>query len=759
MTPKMCYPVFTNTSTSSIGIDECQMLLLKTALLLGVNFELGVGYKNAEIDIENEKNQRPTWLVDYTADSMAQERYGKSETGEERFDALFGCDGGQSKVRVTQEDWLGTPKTRSYKKMFGIVSNLRKVGKKKLRELGHESGLEPEDRAGGMSGVFFYKASYHNYFIVHPSAEEMRANGIPWEGLFSFNSARKEIDKKKEAHKALLKKFMTQKAKELGIPIDERLPNGGFVEEPNDVMGFDFSEFYNCEKSAACMVPPLEWDTDIDDEWEIHCPLVALAGDAVADPNWLLGVGLQRGWNSAFDACFYADNIYNNKTFNGKPPSKDEPIEDPIEWFQHMDNMINLMQTLGNASRDSKLSCEMETGMLDEKGPVVIQIRNQSAMRKGDAPVPQYLPEVEPWGRYKQFTLDVNNNYKGRDLFDNAHPCATRELAIYNHNEHIVARNAILKMRANRPGAAFLTWPKRFDCSAFWGMMKLLEVDGKSAPGEKPLDKPTKEEEPVEIKPLKIDRDEVQLIALRKSKSLRESMLMKAMNPTPAGVHVKDRSAMDSFICHNSRESYRSLQKHLPPEPAPVPNVIVKGVPLEKRVSSEDLHFMECASSFTTLNSTDSSHFTNSSRKNLSPVHDQPMPEIVTHDMKSTGAQLKESLLSLSIPSKGDFPSVASMFHKSKTSLSRQKVAFTSSTTDIAALAPPALSSGSDPMHSVRLATVKYEKEAMKAKLYMAEKEIAGAKARMVYAQTEYKMLKNVLAAYEIAEAKLRDMA
>jgi hypothetical protein len=267
MTPKMCYPVFTNGHTSSIGIDESQMLLMKTALLLGVNFELGVGYENAEVDIENEKNQRPTWLVEYSADNIAQERHGKSATGQQRFDCLFGCDGGQSRVRGSQEAWLGSPKTRLYKKMFGIVSNLRKVSKTKLKELGFETGLEPEDRAGGTTGIFFYKASYHNYFIVHPPAEEMEANGIPWKGVFSFHKARSDVNKEKNDMKQTLRTYMTKKAKELGVPIDETLPNGGFVEEPNDVMGFDFSEFYNCEKSAACMVPPLNWNTDEDDEW------------------------------------------------------------------------------------------------------------------------------------------------------------------------------------------------------------------------------------------------------------------------------------------------------------------------------------------------------------------------------------------------------------------------------------------------------------------------------------------------------------
>lgn len=267
MTPKMCYPVFTNGHTSSIGIDESQMLLLKTALLVGVKFELGVGYVGAEIDIENEKNQRPTWMVEYSADTIAQSRYGKEPTGKQRFDALFGCDGGQSKVRSTQVEWLGEPKTRLYKKMYGIVSNLRKVSRDKLKEIGHTTGLEPEDLAGLKTGIFFYKASYHNYFIVHPSAEEMEENNIPWRGIFGFNNARSGIKEEKAEMKAALKKYMTKKAKELRIPIDETLPNDGFVEAPNDVMGFDFSEFYNCEKSAACSVPPLNWDADEDGEW------------------------------------------------------------------------------------------------------------------------------------------------------------------------------------------------------------------------------------------------------------------------------------------------------------------------------------------------------------------------------------------------------------------------------------------------------------------------------------------------------------
>ena len=540
MTAKMCYPVFTNDHTSSIGIDECQMLLMKTALLIGVEVRLGVGYENADVDIENEKNQRPSWMVEFKCDKMAQDRYKMPATGQERFDALFGVDGGQSKVRVTQTDYLGTPRIKCFKKMFGIVSNLQKVSKKKLKEMGYGHGLEPDDLSGGVTGIFFYKASYHNYFLVHPSAEELEANGIPWQSCFTFHDARGRKNPEKDAQKVRLKKFIAKKAKELNIPLDETLSNDGFVDAPNDVMSFDFSEFYHAEKSAAVNVPPLEWDVDNDGEWEVPVPLVALAGDAVADPNWILGVGLQRGWTSALDACFYADNLYNNKTFVGKPQIDDEPVETPVEWDQHMDNIANLIMKVSNASREGKLSPEMGTGMLDEKGPVVKQISKVLKAKNLDF-VPQYQCQVEPWGRYKEYVNEVNKNYKGKKLFEKQHPTAVRELAIYEHNARWVDQGDRIKKKGARPTAAMLTWPKRFECSAFWGMMKLLEIDGKAPPGVKPTaggkaEPAEPEEKERDLSPapsprrVPIDTSEIKSQATRKSMNIRENALAAMMN-------------------------------------------------------------------------------------------------------------------------------------------------------------------------------------------------------------------------------------
>merc|ERR1712238_104423 len=64
------YPVFTEPETSSIGIDELQLLLLKNALLLGVELRLGVGYVNSTINIEDD-SCKPTWNCELNYDAKA----------------------------------------------------------------------------------------------------------------------------------------------------------------------------------------------------------------------------------------------------------------------------------------------------------------------------------------------------------------------------------------------------------------------------------------------------------------------------------------------------------------------------------------------------------------------------------------------------------------------------------------------------------------------------------------------------------------
>jgi len=105
--------------------------------------------------------------------------------------SLAAIDGGNSGVSKSREKMARPAQdARKHKTMYGIVTHLRKCSCTKLNGLGFEAGLEPDDKAGTLTGVYFYKASYHNYLVVHPSVDEMRANGIPWKGIFGFEEAR-----------------------------------------------------------------------------------------------------------------------------------------------------------------------------------------------------------------------------------------------------------------------------------------------------------------------------------------------------------------------------------------------------------------------------------------------------------------------------------------------------------------------------------------------------------------------------------------
>jgi hypothetical protein len=582
--------------------------------------------------------------------------------------------------------------------------------------------------AGGNTGVFFYKASYHNYFICHPSAAEMEAEGIPWKGIFGFHKARSEANKEKDDQKKNLKRFMTKKAKELGIPIDETLENDGFIAQPNDVMGFDFSEFYNCEKSSAFMGPPLDYDAEKDGDWEIFCPLVALAGDAVADPNWLAGVGLQRGWNSALDATFYADNIYNTKSFTGAPFDKDAIVETPVEWSQHLDNLMNLMVKLANNSRESKLSDEMDIGMLEEKGPVVVQLRRELKARSIEAPVPQYLPPVEPWYRYKEFARVIKKQYAGRDLFDNIHPWATRELAIYVHNEKFVEKGSFIKQKITRPAASMLTWPKRFECSAFWGMMKLLEIDGKNPPGVKPLggaaaptnaakeeEEPAKEDEDFTPEamppPPRPNREEVMAKATQKSFRLRETIILAAMSGT---------TPEKSYFFNKNQQS------------PTVPSASPRMLPVQAAAIRESM----------------------SRPANDGPVSSGTLAAAVASRSRGEPVKLESAF--------AHPPTIQSGGHRGGGAAAGLSMDDLGAITELSDLLRNAKIGKEDPLDKVKIRCLQYEQESLRAKLTYAEKEVASVKAqeqavnaKLAYAEIELEMIKKALKANQDAEAEL----
>lgn len=432
MSSKMCYPVFTQADTSSIGIDELQLLLLKNAFLLGVDFRLGASYEDATMVLDP-KTQKPRWQVQCRYDEQAATMYNVAPgRNTEVYDVLMGCDGARSRVRESQPQVFGEVDKRNFKKMIGVVANVQKVSRARLRELGWASGLEPTDMkrahmsGGGMAGLNYYKASYHNYVIFTPSKEDLVRAGFSG-SIYSFHQGRTAANPAKEEEKKNLRKWVIERCQEVGIPVDRQLSNDGFVEAPNDVMAFDFSEIWKCKKNFAVSLPPADYDTEADGEWtgtRLIAP-IGLVGDAVTEPFWIAGVGLQRGWNGIMDACYIIDNLYNT-TFSGCCALQATP---PTTWADHMQRLQDILPKLYDCSHDGLMTKEGLQGEFSDQGVVMTQIRRKNP----DHEKPVWQLDVEPFARYEQFAKLIEHRYKGAKALENTHPVVQRTFAIYQH--------------------------------------------------------------------------------------------------------------------------------------------------------------------------------------------------------------------------------------------------------------------------------------------------------------------------------------
>jgi len=270
-------------------------------------------------------------------------------------------------------------------------------------------------------GLNYYKASYHNYVIFTPSKEDLQRAGFGG-SIYSFHAGRDKVNPNKLEEKKKLKQWVLDRCKEVGIPVDESLSNGGFVEEPNDVMAFDFSEIWKCKKNFAFNLPPPTYDVEAFGPWSGSklVPPIGLVGDAVTEPFWIAGVGLQRGWNGLMDACYLIDNLY-NMSFSGEV----DPME-TSSWNEHVQRLQCLIPKLYDCSHDGRMTREGLQGEYADQGVVMLQLNKQIK----DCEKPQWHLRVEPCYRYEQFAKQLEDKYRGAKWLENMHPVVRRTLAV-----------------------------------------------------------------------------------------------------------------------------------------------------------------------------------------------------------------------------------------------------------------------------------------------------------------------------------------
>jgi len=417
------YPVFTEPETSSIGIDELQLLLLKNALLLGVDVRLGVGYVNSTIDID-EETCKPTWKCELTYDEGAQAKFNgkldeaiKVGTNYEEFDCLVGCDGPRSAVREKQAKYFGQVEKRKFMDCVGIVANVQKVPRKRLKELGFDNGQEPGDMNrtkmvfkeffgkieseadADIENLIYYKASTHNYTILVPKRQCLIKNGLSGK-VYSFHAGREGGNSKMDEEKQRLKKYCQRVLLAAGIPIDPEMGNDGFVGVPNDCMAFDFAECWNTKKSLHFNLAPPNYSVEEDGEWEGRklVPFLCLAGDSLLEPFWPMGLGLKRGWQAVLDTAYCIDNLYNPTQFLEKLGI----AEDDMTYDDHFDALQEQATQNFELCNRLQVSAELALGEYEDGSIIMVQLKK----RMKDPEKPVMYPEIDPWTRYKPLADD-----------------------------------------------------------------------------------------------------------------------------------------------------------------------------------------------------------------------------------------------------------------------------------------------------------------------------------------------------------------
>jgi len=387
-------------------------------------------------------------------DKMAMEKFGKSrEKMVEEYTCLIGCDGPRTTVRQTQSKHFGTIEKRKFMDAVGIVANVAKCSRKKLKELGFEYGQEPPDMNRGkmvfkdffkmlaqpiaqggadadIQSLIYYKAAYHNYVILVPERTDLIKHGLSGK-VYSFHDARgKAAGNASSDEKEKLKKYCKTVLSKAGIPVDDSAPNGGFVKEPNDCMAFDFAECWNTKKSLTFSYPDFGWDVEDDGEWEGKklVPFVALAGDSLLEPFWPMGLGLKRGWQAVMDVNYCIDNLFNMDEVAEKKGLDAESME----WQEHFDNLRELASNNFEYCNRLMLSEEMSLGEYTDKGQVMTQLKRYNK----DATKPLWEVEIDPATRYSPLSAKNETKWKNmtqQEKRDNVHPKVKRVLAIQEY--------------------------------------------------------------------------------------------------------------------------------------------------------------------------------------------------------------------------------------------------------------------------------------------------------------------------------------
>ncbi|XP_043784618.1 F-actin-monooxygenase Mical isoform X5 [Apis laboriosa] len=271
-------------SIDHISIRQLQCILLKVALILGVEFHESVSFDALISPPENQEEGKIGWRAKTTPADHPVSQY--------EFDVLIGADGKRNTLEgFKRKEFRGklaiaitanfiNKRTEAEARVEEISGVAFIFNQKFFKELYQETGIDLEN-------IVYYKDDTH-YFVMTAKKHSLIDKGVI---LQDHADTAKLLAKENVDREALM--LYAREAAEFSteyqmIGMEFAVNHYG---QP-DVAMFDFTSMYAAENASRIL------------ERRGHKLLMILVGDSLLEPFWPTGSGCARGFLSSLDACW-----------------------------------------------------------------------------------------------------------------------------------------------------------------------------------------------------------------------------------------------------------------------------------------------------------------------------------------------------------------------------------------------------------------------------------------------------------------------
>nr|XP_023647072.1 protein-methionine sulfoxide oxidase mical3a-like isoform X2 [Paramormyrops kingsleyae] len=281
---KKFYGKFCAGAIDHISIRQLQLILLKVALLLGIEIHVNAEFKGLVEPPEDQENERIGWRAEVSP--------GTHPVNELEFDVVIGADGRRNTLPgFRRKEFRGklaiaitanfiNRNTTAEAKVEEISGVAFIFNQKFFQDLREATGIDLEN-------IVYYKDDTH-YFVMTAKKQSLLEKGV----ILHDHADTELLLSRGNVDQAALLAYAREAA---DFSTNQQLPTLDFAinhyGQP-DVAMFDFTCMYASENAALVR------------QRNGHQLLVALVGDSLLEPFWPMGTGIARGFLAALDSAW-----------------------------------------------------------------------------------------------------------------------------------------------------------------------------------------------------------------------------------------------------------------------------------------------------------------------------------------------------------------------------------------------------------------------------------------------------------------------